>query len=206
MKQSLFVVFMFVIGCVIGNVCQLRWQLHELSMIILYVLMFQVGISVGCSDNLKAILRNFRPKMLLLPLASISGTLLFSAIISLALSRWSVFDCMAVGSGMGYYSLSSILITQLKLPTLGQQMAAELGTIALLANICREMIALTCAPLWRKYFGPYAAVTAAGVTSVDVCLPAIGRVCGKEMIPVSLFHGMMIDMSVPILVPFLCEF
>ena len=85
-------------------------------------------------------------------------------------------------------------------------MAAELGTIALLANICREMIALTCTPLFKKFFGPYAPITAAGVTSVDVCLPIIGRVCGKEMIAVSLFHGMMIDMSVPLLVPFLCEF
>jgi len=206
MKQSLFVVFMFVLGCVLGDILQLQWQLHEMSMLILYLLMFQVGISVGCSDNLKALLRNFRPKMLLLPLISLGGTLLFSALISIVLTRWSVFDCMAVGSGMGYYSLSSILITQLKMPSLGRQMAAELGTIALLANICREMIALTCTPLFKKFFGPYAPITAAGVTSVDVCLPIIGRVCGKEMIAVSLFHGMMIDMSVPLLVPFLCEF
>lgn len=206
MKQSLFVVFMFVLGCILGDVLQLQWQLHEMSILILYLLMFQVGISVGCSDNLKALLRNFRPKMLLLPLISLGGTLLFSALISIVLTRWSVFDCMAVGSGMGYYSLSSILITQLKMPSLGHQMAAELGTIALLANICREMIALTCTPLFKKFFGPYASITAAGVTSVDVCLPIIGRVCGKEMIAVSLFHGMMIDMSVPLLVPFLCEF
>lgn len=206
MKQSLFVVFMFVLGCLLGDLLQLQWQLHEMSMLILYLLMFQVGISVGCSDNLKALLRNFRPKMLLLPLISLGGTLLFSALISIVLTRWSVFDCMAVGSGMGYYSLSSILITQLKIPSLGQQMAAELGTIALLANICREMIAMTCAPLFKKFFGPYAPVMAAGVTSVDVCLPIIGRTCGKEMIAVSLFHGMMIDMSVPLLVPFLCEF
>ena len=172
---------------------------------ILYALMFQVGLSVGCSPNLKAILRNFKPKMLLLPLATISGTLLFSAIISVALVQWRVTDCMAVGSGMGYYSLSSILITQLKVPTLGQQVAAELGTIALLANICREMIALICAPLIHKIFGPLATVTAAGVTSVDVCLPAITRTCGKAMVPIALFHGMLIDMSVPLLVPFLCE-
>lgn len=68
MKQSLFVVFMFVLGCLLGDILQLQWQLHEMSILILYLLMFQVGISVGCSDNLKALLRNFRPKMLLLPL------------------------------------------------------------------------------------------------------------------------------------------
>lgn len=205
MKQSIIVIMMFVLGCIIGDIYAPNWDLHNVSMMILYALMFQVGLSVGCSPNLKAILRNFKPKMLLLPLATISGTLLFSAIISVALVQWRVTDCMAVGSGMGYYSLSSILITQLKVPTLGQQVAAELGTIALLANICREMTALICAPLIHKIFGPLATVTAAGVTSVDVCLPSITRTCGKDMVPIALFHGMLIDMSVPLLVPFLCE-
>lgn len=205
MKQSIIVIMMFVLGCIIGDIYAPNWDLHNVSMMILYALMFQVGLSVGCSPNLKAILRNFKPKMLLLPLATISGTLLFSAIISVALVQWRVTDCMAVGSGMGYYSLSSILITQLKVPTLGQQVAAELGTIALLANICREMTALICAPLIHRIFGPLATVTAAGVTSVDVCLPAITRTCGKDMAPIALFHGMLIDMSVPLLVPFLCE-
>ena len=193
MKQSIIVIMMFVLGCIIGDIYAPNWDLHNVSMMILYALMFQVGLSVGCSPNLKAILRNF------------SGTLLFSAIISVALVQWRVTDCMAVGSGMGYYSLSSILITQLKVPTLGQQVAAELGTIALLANICREMTALICAPLIHKIFGPLAAVTAAGVTSVDVCLPAITHTCGKDIVPIALFHGMLIDMSVPLLVPFLCE-
>ena len=52
--------------------------------------------------------------MLLVPVATITGTLLFSAFASLLLTQWSVFDCMAVGSGFAYYSLSSILITQFK--------------------------------------------------------------------------------------------
>ena len=78
--------------------------------------------------------------MLLVPMATIAGTLLFSALASLLLSQWSVFDCMAVGSGFAYYSLSSILITQFKEPSIGLQLATELGTIALLANIFREMM------------------------------------------------------------------
>ena len=106
---------------------------------------------------------------------------------------------------MGYYSLSSILVTQLKLPTLGEQLAAELGTVALLSNIFRELLAVVCAPLFRRLLGPFAPVCAAGVTSVDVCLPTVARVSGKEMIPVSLFHGMVLDMTVPVIVPFICS-
>ncbi len=206
MKQSFFVVVMFFLGCIVGAVFELDWELHDASLYILYALMFQVGISVGCSDNLKAILRNFRPKMLLLPLVTVIGTLSFSALASLALARWSALDCMAVGGGLGYYSLSSILITELKADTLGEQLATELATIALLSNVCRELFALVFAPFLARCFGPLAPVTAAGVTSVDVALPAIASVSGKAIIPVSLFHGMVLDMSVPFLVPFLCEF
>ena len=66
------------------------------------------------------------------------------------------------GYGFAYYSLSSILITQFKEPSIGLQLATELGTIALLANIFREMMALLGAPPIRKYFGKLAPISAAG--------------------------------------------
>ena len=73
--------------------------------------------------------KSLRPKMLLVPMATIVGTLLFSAFASLLLNQWSVFDCMAVGSGFAYYSLSSILITQFKEPSIGLS----------LIHICRRL-------------------------------------------------------------------
>lgn len=57
MKQSIIVIMMFVLGCIIGDIYSPNWDLHNVSMMILYALMFQVGLSVGCSPNLKAILR-----------------------------------------------------------------------------------------------------------------------------------------------------
>lgn len=151
-------------------------------------------------------IKQVHPKMLMIPLATIIGTLLFSAFASLLLSRWSVFDCLAVGSGFAYYSLSSILITQFKEPTIGVQLATELGTIALLSNIFREMMALLGSPLIRKYFGKLAPISAAGVNSMDVVLPVITRYAGKEMIPVAIFHGILIDLSVPFFVSLFCSF
>ena len=136
---------------------------------------------------------------------SFIGTLLFSAFASLLLSQWSVFDCMAVGSGFAYYSLSSILITQFKEASVGLQLATELGTIALLANIFREMMALLGTPLIRKYFGKLAPISAAGVNSMDVLLPSITHYSGKDMIPVAIFHGILIDMSVPFFVSLFCS-
>lgn len=205
MKGSLIVTAFFVLGCLLGFMGILPFEVHDLSMYILYALMFQVGISIGSNKDLKELVGALRWKMLIIPVGTVIGTLLFSALASLLLSRWSVFDCMAVGSGFAYYSLSSILITQFKTPSVGLQLATELGTIALLANIFREMISLLGAPLIRKYFGKLAPISAAGVNSMDVVLPVITHYSGKEMIPIAILHGILIDMSVPFFVSLFCS-
>ncbi len=205
MKGNITVILFFGVGCLIGIYNKFQFDTHTVSMYILYALMLQVGISIGSNKNLKVIISNLHPKMLLIPLATISGTLLFSALASILLSQWSVFDCMAVGSGFAYYSLSSILITQFKEPTMGLQLATELGTIALLSNIFREMMAILGIPLINKYFGKLAPISAAGVNSMDVLLPSISRYLGKEMIPIAILHGVLIDISVPIFVSFFCN-
>lgn len=205
MKGSIIVLLFFFAGCILGTLHIIPFDVHHLSMYILYALMLQVGLSIGSNKNLREIVKSIRPKMLIIPMGTIVGTLLFSATASLLLSQWSVFDCMAVGSGFAYYSLSSILITQFKTPSIGLQLATELGTIALLANIFREMMALLGTPLIQKYFGRLAPISAAGVNSMDVVLPIITRYSGKEMIPIAIVHGILIDMSVPFFVSLFCN-
>lgn len=74
-----------------------------------------------------------------------------------------------------------------------------------MTNIFREMIALLGAPVIRKHFGTLAPISAAGVNSMDVLLPSITRYSGKDMIPVAIFHGILIDLSVPVFVSFFCS-
>ena len=206
MTGSLIVIGFFVVGCLLGWSGNLPvWMTgSDISMYVLYLLMFLVGMSIGSDRKLKDILRSIRPRLLLVPLATITGTLLFSALISSVISRWSLFDCLAVGSGFAYYSLSSILITQLKEPSIGTQAAAELGTIALMANILREIFALLGGPLFARYFGKLAPICAGGATTMDTTLPIITRSCGKEWVFVSILHGILVDLSVPFLVSFFC--
>ena len=221
MKGSLIVVGFFALGCLLGWSGYLPGVVieNDITVYVLYLLMFQVGISIGSDKKLKEILSSIRPKLLLVPLATIIGTLSFSALISLALTKWSVFDCLAVGSGFAYYSLSSILITELKEPltsqhpklqkaeilTLGAQLAAELGTIALIANIIREIFALLGAPLFVRYFGRLSPICAGGATTMDTTLPIITRYCGKDLVFVSIFHGILVDFTVPFFVSFFCS-
>ena len=208
MKGSLIVVGFFALGCVLGWSGRLPDVVieNDITVYVLYLLMFQVGLSIGSDKKLKEILGSIRPKLLLIPFATIAGTLVFSALVSLLLTQWSVFDCLAVGSGFAYYSLSSILITQLKESSLGVQLATELGTIALMANIMREIMALLGAPLFVKYFGRLSPICAGGATTMDTTLPIITRYSGKDLVFISIFHGIIVDFTVPFFVSFFCSF
>ena len=205
MRNSIIVVAFFIMGCWTGTKNIFNFDTHQISMYILYALMLQVGIGIGSNKNIKTMFSTLQWKMLLIPMGTIVGTLFFSAIASLLITQWNVFDCMAVGSGFAYYSLSSILITQFKTASIGLQLATELGTIALLANIFREMMALIGAPLIHKYFGKTATISAAGVNSMDIVLPAITRYSGNDMMPIAILHGILIDLSVPFFVSFFCS-
>ena len=208
MKGSIIVVSFFLLGCILGWIGCLPAFLLEgnITIYVLYLLMFQVGLSIGSDKKLKEILKSIRLRLLLVPFATIVGTLSFSALISFFISQWTVLDCLAVGSGFAYYSLSSILITQLKEPSLGIQLATELGTIALISNIMREIMALLGAPLFVRFFGKLAPICAGGATTMDTTLPIITRYSGKDLVFISIFHGIIVDFTVPFFVSFFCSF
>jgi uncharacterized membrane protein YbjE (DUF340 family) len=200
MKGSLIIVGFFLLGTLCGMFHLLPSDLSQsnISFYALCALMFSVGISIG---NDPQTLRNFRslnPRLVLLPVATILGTLSAAALVSLILPHRSASECMAIGSGMGYYSLSSIFITQYKGP--------ELGTLALLSNILREIMTLLCAPLLVRWFGNLAPISAGGATTMDTTLPIITRTAGQQFVIVSIFHGFITDFSVPFLVTFFCSF
>lgn len=198
MKGSLIIVSFFVLGTVCGvfHLIPYDFTQSKLSFYALCALMFCVGISVGNDPKTLKSFRSLNPRLVFLPVMTILGTLAGCAVASLLLSHRSLTDCLAVGSGFGYYSLSSIFITEAKGP--------EMGTIALLSNIMREIIALLCAPLLVRYFGKLAPISVGGATTMDTTLPIITRCSGQEFVIVSIFHGFVVDFSVPFLVSLFC--
>ena len=198
MKGSLIIIGFFILGIVCG-VMQWLPDLNaygNVSYLTLCALLFCVGITVGNNTTMLKTFRQLDPRLMLLPLMTIIGTLAATAIASLGLPQRGLTDCLAVGSGFGYYSLSSIFITQYRGP--------ELGTIALLANIIREVVTLLGAPLLVKFFGPLSPISCGGATTMDTTLPIITRTSGQDFVILSLFHGFLVDFSVPFLVTFFC--
>ena len=194
MKGSLIIVSFFVLGTLVGlfNIIPFDFAESDLSYYALCALMFFVGLNVGSDSKTLKSFRTLDPRILLLPLVTIIGTLIGSVLISFVFSKHSVTDCLAVGSGFGYYSLSSIFITEYKGPVL--------GTIALMSNIIREIITLLFAPLLVKYFGKLAPISAGGATTMDTTLPIITKFSGKDLVIVAIYHGIVVDLSVPFLV------
>lgn len=198
MKGSILIISFFITGVLLGRFVDIPAILtaEAPTLYALYSLMFLVGISIGSDKKALQALKQQNLKIVLVPLATVIGTLVGSSLISFALSGRSLTDCLAVGSGFGYYSLSSIFITQYK--------GAELGTIALVSNITRELLALIAAPLLVRYFGKLAPISVGGATTADTTLPIITKFCGKEFVVISIVHGITVDLSVPFLVTFFC--
>lgn len=169
----------------------------RVSFYALCALMTCVGMGVGNDPETLKNFRSLNPRLVFLPAMTIAGTLAGTALVSLILTHRSLSDCLAVGSGFGYYSLSSIFITEYR--------GAELGTVALLANISRELLTLLTAPLLARWFGPLAPISAGGATTADTTLPVITRVSGQEFVVLSIFHGFVTDFSVPFLVTLFCS-
>lgn len=205
MKNALLVLGCFAVGILAGLAAGGMFPASKAALWVLYALMLLVGMSLGSDRQLKQILRSLRPRMVLLPVGTAVGSLLGAAAAGFLLKQWGWADYLAVGSGFGYYSLSSILITQLKEASLGAAAAAQLGTVALLSNMIREMFTLLFTPLLVKYFGRLAPICAGGVTSMDATLPVIAKYCGKDLVFLAVFHGVVLDISVPFFVSFFCS-
>lgn len=169
---------------------------HLSALYALYFLMTLVGISLGKDERMVDILRTLRPRTLLLPLATGVGTLAGSALACLAL-KYSLTECLAVGSGFVYYSLSSVIITMSK--------GAELGAVALMANITRELLTFVAAPAIVRFLGPECLISCGGASTMDSTLPTVARHAGVQWTFISIVHAMLLDFSVPFLVPFFCS-
>lgn len=197
MKGSLIIVAFFAVGILCGRADVLpQWvSSNTVSMTALCALLLCVGMGIGSNPDMKSEFRSLNPRVALLPLATILGSWAGAAIAFLVLQR-TITDCLAISSGFAYYSLSSIFLTEYR--------GIELGTIALVANLVREAITLLGTPLLARIFGPLAPISAGGATTMDTTLPIITHTCGQRFTILAIFHGFIVDFSVPFLVTFWC--
>lgn len=198
MGGSLVILGFFTLGIILGlaGLPAAQSIVHKLSFWSLCILMAMVGMSVGGNPELVSSIRSMNPRIALLPIATILGTYAGCIIVNLFLGH-SIADVLAIGSGFGYYSLSSVLISSSRGP--------HLGSIALISNIIREVFTLLCAPVLARIAGPLAPISSGGATTADTTLPIISSCCGDKFVLISIFHGFAVDFTVPFLVTLFCS-
>ena len=163
------------------------------SDMILYILMFSVGISIGMHNGILKKIRQYHLKILIIPLGittgSILGGLLCSLILKLPLNQGA-----AVASGMGWYSLAGVTISRLG--------GAELGSIAFMSNLMREFFSFFLIPIIAAKLNYCTCIAPAAATSEDTTLPVLLKYTDEETVVLSVLNGMLCSFFVPILITF----
>lgn len=136
-------------------------------------------------------------KIMLVPLGCIIGSLAGALLSSFIIKDINLKDLIMLSQGYGFYSMSGIVVTELK--------NAELGSIALMNDLFREIIAilLMYSIGWRY---PRSAISAAAATAMDVTLPMVKQACGNNFIPHAMVSGFILSILAPIAISILAAF
>ena len=159
---------------------------------ILYTLMFTVGISVGMQKGIFAKIRQYHVKIFIIPAGIVLGSLLGGVVCS-AILKMPFGYGTAITSGMGWYSLAGVTISGMA--------SAELGSIAFMSNLMRELFSFVLIPILAVRLNQYTCIASAGATSEDTTLPLILKYTNEETVVLSVFNGMICSFMVPILIP-----
>ena len=184
-----------IVGILLGSFTKsyINFDISLLIQFGLYLLLFFIGIDIGKNDNILNDLKKLNKKVLFLPFITIISSLAGGAVASILLSL-SVGESVAISAGMGWYSFSAIELSKV---------SVELGGIAFLSNIFRELLAIFLIPIIAKKIGSFESVSVAGATAMDSVLPIINRSNPAEISIISFYSGLVISIIVPILIPIL---
>jgi uncharacterized membrane protein YbjE (DUF340 family) len=172
-------------------------NMDTLSTIALNILILSVGIDVGSNKSLIKDLKNTGFKVLLIPLCIILGSFI-GGIITALIYHIPMKSGLSIASGFGWYSLSGVMLANLD--------GVNIGTIAFLTNIFRELIAIMLIPIIASKLNHYTVIAPAGATSMDTTLPLISEVTSPDIAIISFLNGAILSSLVPVLITFFYSF
>lgn len=159
------------------------------------VMIFIAGIEIGSNRGILKRICNLHSALLALaiPLAvacgSICGALLLGHIAGL-----SAYDSLLVGGGLGWYSFSSVVISAMY--------STEIGTVAFLANMMREISGFFLIPLLVRVH-KFLALAPSGAATMDSGLPVVIKYTNLHVGMYSFINGLVLTLIVPVLLSWL---
>jgi len=158
--------------------------------LLLMLLVFVVGVDVGGEEKILSKMKSNLGKMFIQSFLTIVGSLLGATFVIL-MTDLTLKESVGAAAGLGWYSLSGIMITNLYSPML--------GAISFTSNVLRELISILLIPLLSRLTS-LGAISAAGATSMDTLLGLISKYTTKEETLIAFGQGIIITALVPLLI------
>lgn len=169
---------------VVGNV----WISDYLLNIALIALLFVMGATFASDKDSVSKIRRTGFKILLVPLAIASGTLLGGVVSALILGV-NILAATAVSAGYGWYTLAGPLLSQIFGP--------KWGALGFAANFLRELLTIVTVTIMVKV-DKFAPTATGGATTMDTTLPLILRYCGPDMLIIAFSSGFILSIIAPL--------
>lgn len=200
MKLSLRIFFSVISGTLLGYFFLPETASENIGIAVdigLMILLFFVGIDIGKQKDILGKIRDIGLKVFLVPMAVILGSVV-GGMLGGFLLKIPINEGGAVGSGLGWYSLSSTILLSNDL--------VELSALAFLSNVFREVFGLITIPFIAKYIGKLETIAVSGATSMDTSLPVIAKSTDPEIAIIAFVTGVICTASVPIILPIVLNF
>lgn len=165
--------------------------LAESSDAILDALVFFVGISVGASKGILSKVRSYHVKALVIPFGIVVGSLVGGLAASVLCGYQPAVGC-AVAGGLGWYSLSGVMLTDL--------VGAQVGSVTFLSNLLRELVSFFSIPFIARRLNFLTCIAPAGATSEDTTLPMLVKCTNEETVVLAVVNGVVCSAVVPVLI------
>lgn len=130
----------------------------------------------------------FTWRNLSIPVLVVAGSILAGLIASLMTGE-TLRTSLALTSGYGWFSLSSVLV--------GDELGQTYGTMALMIDLARELLAIVILYALGSSH-PHAGIGSAGATALDSTLPIIKQACSPEAVPTAMVSGLILTVLAPI--------
>ncbi len=162
----------------------------------LIVMLFLFGFMFGMDKDALKKMRQTGAKILVFPFLVALGSIIGSLIAGLIL-QINIAGAMAIGSGIGWYTLSG--------PLVGQILGAQWGTLAFTSNFFRELLTILTIPFMVR-LDRYAPIASGGGTTMDTTLPLIVKYCGKDTLITAFSSGLVLSLMAPFAIALFASF
>lgn len=199
--MSVKIIIVLLIGIITGKVLSFNSiefiVMDNFIQYILIFLVFFVGIDVGNSKETLKDGLTLGTIVIKLPFFTAIGSII-GAIIGSLIVNYNLLECIAVGSGFGWYSFSSVVISA--------NYSVKLGAVAFMSNLFRELISFLIIPILMEKNKKYEAISISGAPSMDTLLGIIVNSGGKDLVFISIVNGFILSVLVTLIVPLVLSF